>query len=286
MGLLIRNGKIVFSRGAIVHTNDPSKCKCCNGESSDSSESSEPRICCFNNQCEIVPCDSPDVIGSVPGCDPCELDFCGYCRPGSNTSVPINLSRDPAQSYSEDWEICPFVETDSMTLTSRIEALTHRQNNSGTLVTSITQEGIRTSLTAFSGFASGGSLVTVDADAAVGSTDDTNTAISTIAPGGVPYIATTSQVVSNIVRTKIGPCEFRTTYDVAFTVRLEIPSIGFDETETDNLSFFATRTFAACSDELITFDITTNPIGNITGGNVTLQVTQKPFVQTEPTCIS
>ena len=146
-----------------------------------------------------------------------------------------------------------------------------------------TPEGIRLPLTAFSGFVSGGSLISVDADAAFGSNDDTNTAIR-IQPvhDDIPYIATTSQVVSNIVRTMVGPCEFRTDYDVAFTVRLEIPSIGFDETRNDNIPFFATRTFTACSDELITFDITT--IRDITGGDVTLQVTQKPFTPFGPTC--
>ena len=269
------NGLILRSPSGLVRVaTDPENC-CCQG--------GDNPTCCYNDNCQVVPCDDSSVVGSVAGCDPCQLDFCGYCRPESNTSVPISLSRDPAQSYSEDWEICPFVETDSITLTSRIEGITHRGNNAGTLTRLTTPEGIRLSLTAFSGFVSGGSSVTVDADAGF-STDDTNTAIRIQpVPDDIPYIATTSQVVSNIVRTMVGPCEFRTDYDVAFTVRLEIPSIGFDETRNDNIPFFATRTFTACSDELITFDITT--IRDITGGDVTLQVTQKPFTPFGPTCV-
>ena len=102
--IYIRDGRLLFG----------SEGECCCNDTADP-------ICCYNDNCQVVSCGDPSVIGSVPDCDLCNLNFCGFCQSTEPTSQPVDqVENYPYPQQVTTYDLCRFVEPDM--LESEIDA--------------------------------------------------------------------------------------------------------------------------------------------------------------------
>ena len=99
------DGKILRNGNALVRYVDTC---CCDGMMA------EP-TCCYNDNCQVVSCGDPSVVGSVAGCDPCNLNFCGYCKTTEPTSVSIPTFNFPEDTQTA-YPLCQYVEHETVDL--------------------------------------------------------------------------------------------------------------------------------------------------------------------------
>lgn len=156
--LKTRNGKLLLLNGKLM--TGPAGVCCC--------ENDEPvPTCCYNDQCQVVPClnsqdqPNPDVIGSVIGCDPCELNFCGFCPPGLATEVPPEINETmfvptPGTGLIE-YDFCQYVPLQGLRIEYDIEGTISAgdTNNIDSIINYLGCVEVRTAFTYGNSFGAG-----------------------------------------------------------------------------------------------------------------------------------
>ena len=291
--LYVRNGRLLSG---------PLGSCCCN----------DAAICCYNGNCQVVPCDDPNVIGSVAGCDPCQLDFCGFCQPTEPTSQPIDRTENvPYPQQTDNYDLCRFVEP---------EVLESEVNGSGTLNISggstrflaasrhpngsSASSRITLSLSTLGGFPA--LNYTVDGSARVGfgggSTGTVGFTGQTLVNQvfeGATWEGRSKTTLSNFVITRVGAtgCTFDIEADYEFEFELTVtnPDSSVPLNITDTQTGSLTNTFAQVPCDPGNFDIIlqaelfspgTPPSIIDTGSFARVLATQKPFTPFGPTCES
>ena len=109
------NGNLIFTpeTNGLMTTQSANDPCCCE----------ESPTCCYNANCEIVDCDSPDAIGDVQGCNPCRINFCGFCPPNIPVEQPINHIVNPGDpGIRERLPLCISVEPEAFLVEVNIGA--------------------------------------------------------------------------------------------------------------------------------------------------------------------
>ena len=120
------NGNLIFTpeTDGLMTTQSANDPCCCE----------ESPTCCYDANCEIVDCDSPEAIGDVPGCDPCRLNFCGFCPPGQNQSISHDQTLTSAgRDLTPVGTVCDAVEPESYDLELDFRSTLVDRNSSSTV---------------------------------------------------------------------------------------------------------------------------------------------------------